>query len=170
MENKSFRVDINQVEEFLRVKAIFGWTLVNKEDLRGNQTILLNMERDPSKINDYYTLKVLEKQYASANRKFPTAALVLAIIGAGFLAGYFVLQSISYFAFSCLVSSLTFFLFAIIFFVLYILLVIKRKAIINKILNEASIRSGVSNDYPNKNNTKEQNDATWALSNTINKK
>ena len=154
METKSFRVDINKIDEFLKIKAAFGWQLVSKDDLKPDHTILLNLQRDPKQVKDYYSLKALERQYESANRKFPVALVVFSIIGAALLVGYFLFKSSPYFAYGFLVASLTSFLIALIYLVLFLLILLKRKKIVERIIDKASKSSGLVIEASNKSENK----------------
>ena len=62
MENKSKRVPLSKVEEYTKQQASFGWSLASQEDLKPNNTVVLNFQREPKEIEDYKATKKLEKR------------------------------------------------------------------------------------------------------------
>lgn len=169
MEKKSVKINFNRVDQYIKDKAVFGWQVVSKEDLK-NQKILLTLQREPKSVDDIKTTKKLEKQYDLLNRRVPLFSIILAIIGGIALALYFVLKPYVIFYISFLYESLTCFCVAFFGIVIFLLLKIKRKTLVKYILDEAAMRSGASRDYPNKHNIKEETETTWALTNTFNAK
>lgn len=169
METRNVKISFNQAEKYANEKACFGWVVVSKED-RGNQTVILKMQRDPKTIDDYKTTRKLEDQYERISRKVPTSTIVFTIIGIAALISYFVLKETFLYAISILVASLTSFAIAFLLLIMFLLLKAKKKSIVALILKEAAIRSGATKDYPSKNNIKPKNDSTWALTNTFSNK
>ena len=168
METKKKRISISRVDQYVQDEACFGWELASKDDLRPNHTILLTLQREPKSLDDPKTTKKLEKQFDRLSRRFPTLALIMALVGGGLLAAYFLLKPYLFFYISFLFASLTCFCVSFFSLVIFLILKINRKQIREYLLSEAMMASGVSQEFPTKHNIKEENETTWALSNTIN--
>ena len=169
METKSKRISIARVDQYVKDKACFGWELKSKDDLKSNHTILLTFQRNPENIDDIKTTKKLERQYDGLSRNIPMLSIIFAGVGGVLLALYFILKPYVFFYISFLYESLTCFCVSFFSLVIFLLLKIKRKEILEYILTEASLRSGVTQEFPTKHNTLEENESSWALTNTFKK-
>ena len=170
METKRVRVNLERLEERTKEEACFGWKVASQDDIKPDHTVVLNMQRDPSQIDDYKATKKLEKQFKSINSSTPTAMIVFLLFGCASFAAYFVLKGQVFFDTAFFIVALTFIGFAILSLLVFIMLKLKRKTIRAYILEEAAIRSGMGKDYPTKRNIKKETDATGALANTFNNK
>ena len=168
METKSKRINISRVDEYIKDQKAFGWELASKDDLRPNHTILLTFQREPKNVADIKVTKKLESQYDRLSRPFPILALIMLILGGGLLACYFLLQPYIFFYISFLYESLTCFSIALFSIIIFIMVKANSKKLRAYILSEAAMASGNSQEFPTKRNIKEENEATWALSKTIN--
>ena len=169
MENKSKRVPLSKVEEYTKQQASFGWSLVSQEDLKPNNTVVLNFQREPKEIEDYKATKKLEKQYNVVNSSMPLLSIIFAGVGVLFLLAFFFLKPYVFFYISFLYISLTSFFIALFSLIIFILLKIKKKEILSYLLSEAALRSGVSDEFPTKHNIQEEGEETWALTHTFKK-
>ena len=169
MENKSKRVSLSKVEEYTKQQASFGWSLVSQEDLKPNNTVVLNFQREPKEIEDYKATKKLEKQYNVVNSSAPLLSIIFAGVGVLFLLAFFFLKPYVFFYISFLYISLTSFFIALFSLIIFILLKIKKKEILSYLLSEAALRSGVSDEFPTKHNIQEEGEETWALTHTFKK-
>ena len=169
MENKSKRVPLSKVEEYTKQQASFGWSLASQEDLKPNNTVVLNFQREPKEIEDYKATKKLEKQYNAVNSSAPLLSIIFAGVGALFLLAFFFLKPYVFFYISFLYISLTSFFIALFSLIIFILLKIKKKEILSYLLSEAALRSGVSDEFPTKHNIQEEGEETWALTHTFKK-
>ncbi len=169
MENKSKRVPLSKVEEYTKQQASFGWSLVSQEDLKPNNTVVLNFQREPKEIEDYKATKKLEKQYNVVNSSAPLLSIIFAGVGVLFLLAFFFLKPYVFFYISFLYISLTSFFIALFSLIIFILLKIKKKEILSYLLSEAALRSGVSDEFPTKHNIQEEGEETWALTHTFKK-
>ena len=169
MENKSKRVSLSKVEEYTKQQASFGWSLVSQEDLKPNNTVVLNFQREPKEIEDYKATKKLEKQYNVVNSSAPLLSIIFAGVGVLFLLAFFFLKPYVFFYISFLYISLTSFFITLFSLIIFILLKIKKKEILSYLLSEAALRSGVSDEFPTKHNIQEEGEETWALTHTFKK-
>ena len=164
MEVKSKRISLSKVDAYVEIQESFGWEVVDKEDLRANNTILLTMQRDGETFIDYRGVRALEKQYHHLHKAFPLALLVSLIIACSLLGAYLALKPTFLYAISFLYGSLTFFGVSTFAFIVYILLIIKRKKLLELILKQASIKAGTNKNWPTKRNIDPENEKTWTLS------
>ena len=170
METKSKRISLSRIEKYVADRKCFGWELASQDDLKPDNTVLLTLQREPKNVDDYKTVKKLEKQYNNLNRSFPLLPIILAGVGGVFLLLYFLLKGQVVFYLAFIYIALTSFFVALFALVVFLLLLIKKKEL-NKILTaEASLRAGLDNSFPNKHNIKEPDDYTGALINSINGK
>lgn len=164
------RIKLSRLESYAEEKKAFGWVVVAQEDLRPDETVVLIMERDPSQVPDYPAIRSLEKQYFLVRRPYSLSMVICALLGAGFLAAYFVTKSLFIFYIVFLYLALTFFCVAVFALLVFLFVLLKKKKILATIRDEAAMRSGGSKDWPNINNTEPENQGTWALTNMISNK
>lgn len=170
METKSKRINLSRIEKYTADKKCFGWEVASQDDLKPNNTIVLTLQREQKNIEDYKTVKKLEKQYDKLNRRFPLLPLILVGVGGLFLLLYFLLKGKVIFYLAFIYISLTSFCVAVFALVVFLFLLIKKKELSEILMSEASRRAGLDNNFPNKHNIKEDTDYTGALINSINGK
>ena len=137
METKSKRIKLSKADKYVEQHEAFGWELVNKEDLRPDNTILLTLQRDPSMFSNYGKIKSFEKQYRKVSRPLPITALILAFIGLALLIAFFFFKNTLVFVYAFLYVSLTFFCIAVYAFLVFLILLIKRRKIQVAIMRNA---------------------------------
>ena len=163
METKSKRVSLSRLEKYVETQQAFGWELVSQEDLQPNHTVVVVMQRDGGSYENFGKVKSLEKQYNSIARPFPTATIVLAVIGLAFLGAYLFFKETLFFAIVFLYLALTFFCIAFFTLVVFLLLLIKRNRLLTAIRKEASNKFGANSDWPTARNVLPEEELTWAL-------
>ena len=164
MEVKSRRISLSKLDQYVEIQESFGWEVVDKEDLRAKNTILLTMQRDGETFLDYKGVRSLEKQYHRLHKAFPLALMVCLIMAGSLLGAYFATKGQFLYAISFLYCSLTFFGVSSFCLILYILLIIKRKKLLETILKQASIKAGTNKNWPTKRNIVPEEENTWTLS------
>lgn len=162
METKSKRIRLSKVDDYVSLNEAFGWSLVSKDDLRPDETVLITMERDRELFSNYNEIRRLEKDYYIIKRPFPLLAIVFAVIGGGLLPVYFMFKGLIV-AIICLYASLTFFIIAFFALFVFILLLIKRRKLLSKILEFASNKSGANKEWPTDRNIAPEEEDTWTM-------
>ena len=163
METKSKRISLSKIEKYVETQEAFGWKVVSQDDLRPNNTVLLVMQRDSGALDNYGKVKSLEKQYNSIARPYPIATVVLVILGLAFLAAYFFLKDMLFFAIIFFYFALTFFCMAFFALVVFLLILIKRNKLLLALKKEAANKSGANKDWPIHQNVAPEEQMTWAL-------
>lgn len=166
METKSKRIRLTKADSYVALNEAFGWSLVSKDDLRPDETVLVTMERDRELYSNYDELRRLEKDYYSIKRPFPLLAIIFAVIGGVLLPFYFAFKGLIV-AIVCLYASLTFFLIAFFAIFIFILLMIKRGKLLKKIMELASNKSGANKEWPTDRNIAPEEEDTWTIRNQI---
>lgn len=162
METKSKRIRLSKVDDYVSLNEAFGWSLVSKDDLRPDETVLVTMERDRELFSNYNEIRRLEKDYYIIKRPFPLLAIVFAAIGGGLLPVYFMFKGLIV-AIICLYASLTFFIIAFFALFVFVLLLIKRRKLLSKIMEFASNKSGANKEWPTDRNIAPEEDDTWTM-------
>lgn len=168
-EKLSKRLHFSKVDNYIKERENFGWTLLSKDQLRPDQTVMVTLQRNISEIDDIKTIKKLEKQYNSLLRPVPLLSIIFALVGGASLAAYFFLKTIVIFYLAFLYVALTCFFIALFTLIIFLLLLIKRKELTAYIIKEASMRSGLSQEFPSKHNIKKETESSWALTHTFKK-
>ena len=120
------------------------------------------MERDRELFSNYDEIRRLEKDYYSIKRPFPLLAIIFAGRGGALLPVYFIFKGLIV-AIVCLYASLTFFLIAFFALFIFILLLIKRRKLLNKIMEFASNKSGANKEWPTDRNIAPEEEDTWTM-------
>ena len=162
METKSKRIRLSKVDDYVALNEACGWSLASKDDLRPDETVLVTMERDRELFSNYDEIRRLEKDYYSIKRPFPLLAIIFAGIGGAILPVYFIFKGLIV-AIVCLYASLTFFLIAFFALFIFILLLIKRRKLLNKIMEFASNKSGANKEWPTDRNIAPEEEDTWTM-------
>ena len=163
METKSKRISLSKIDKYVETQEAFGWTVVSKDDLRPNNTVLLVMQRDAHALDNYGKVKSLESQYNKIARPYPIATIVLVVIGLIFLGAYFFLKPTLFFAIVFFYLALTFFCMAFFALVVFLLILIKRNKLLISLKKEAANKSGANKDWPIHQNVVPEEQMTWAL-------
>lgn len=163
METKSKRISLSRLDKYVENQEAFGWEVVNKEDLRPNNTVLVIMQRDKENFPNYEKVKKLESQYNRIARPYPIATIVLAVIGLAFLVAYLFLKETLFFAIVFFYVALTFFCMAVFALIVFLLILLKRKKLLLALKKEAANKSGANTDWPITRNVIEEEELTWAL-------
>lgn len=166
METKSKRIRLIKVDEYVALNEAFGWTLVSKDDLRPDETVVVTMERDAELFSNYDEIKRLEKDYYSIKRPYPLLAIIFAFIGGILLPFYFAFKGLVV-AIVCLYAALTFFIIAFFALFIFILLLIKRRKLLKKIMELASNKSGANKEWPTDRNIAPEEEDTWTMRSQI---
>ena len=169
METKVKKLTIGKLDKFVELNEYFGWEVVDKEAIRSDQAVLLTMERDRSKFQDFRTIRSLEKQYYRINRPIPLLFLIFVVLGVGFLVAFLTTKNILFFAYSFMYPSLTCFCISVFALVVYLLVLAKRKKLLAVILKQASIKTGTNKEWPTKHNINPDDQSSWALSRLVNR-
>lgn len=167
METKSKRIKLSKADKYVEEQEAFGWEVVNKEDLRPDNTILLTMQRDYSQLPNAAKIKSFEKQYRKVSRPLPVTGLVLIGIGLAFLVAFFFLKSAYFFAYVFLYVAITFFCIATYALLVFLILLIKRKKIQVALMRKAAAKSGSNKDWPTPRNVLPEEDTSWMLSKSV---
>lgn len=168
METKTKKLTMSRLDKFIELNEYFGWEVVDKEPIRSEEAILLTMERDRTKFEDFRTIRSLEKQYYHINRPFPLALLIFVLLGTGFLVTFLLTKNTLFFAYGFMYSALTCFCIAVFALIVYLLILIKRKKLLALILKQASIKTGTNKEWPTKHNVNPEDESSWALSKLVN--
>ena len=163
METKSKRISLSRIDKYVADRKCFGWELASQDDLKPDNTVLLTLQREPKNVDDYKTVKKLEKQYNKLNRSFPLLPIILACVGGVFLLLYFFLKGQVFFNLAFIYIALTSFFVALFALVVFLLLLIKRNKLLVAIKQEASNKVGSNSDWPTQRNVLEEGEFTWAL-------
>ena len=163
METKSKRIKLSRADQYLELYEAFGWELVSQEDLRPDNTILLTMQRDKEKLEDYRRIRKLERQYFHIYYPFPLATIVLLVLGLGPLITYLFVKKTFVYAVSFLYGSLTFFCMAVFAFLVYLIILWKRGKILSYLKKEAANKSGANKDIPTARNILPEDKDSWKL-------
>ena len=163
METKSKRIKISRADQYLELHEAFGWELVSQEDLRPDNTILLTIQRDKEKLEDYGRIRKLERQYFHIYRPIPLATIVLLVLGLAGLITYLFLKKTFVYAVSFLYGSLTFFCMAVFALLVYLIILWKRGKILSYLKKEAANKSGANKDIPTARNVLPEDKDTWTL-------
>ena len=158
-----------KLDKFIEINEYFGWEVVDKEPIRTEEAILLTMERDRDKIQNYRDVRSLEKQYYRINRPLPIALLIFILLGTGFLVSFFMTKKTLFFAYSFMYAALTCFCIAVFALIVYLLILSKRKKLLAIILKQASIKTGTNKEWPTAHNVNPENESSWALSKLANR-
>lgn len=162
MENKSKRMKLSKADEYIAIQEAFGWSLVSKDDLRPDETVLVVMERNSALFSNFGEIRQLEKDYKAIKRPYPLLAIIFAALGGILLPFYFVFKG-DIIAIVCLYGALTFFLIAFFALFIFILVLCKRKKIMSKIMEFASNKSGANKDWPTDRNIAPEEEDTWMI-------
>lgn len=167
VESKSKRIKLSKADKYVETQEAFGWELVNKEDLRPDNTILLTMARDSEQFTNYHKIKSLEKQYHKISRPLPTVGIVNIAIGLAFLIAFFALKQTFVFVYALLYISLTFFCIAVYALIVFLILFLKKGKLQIALKRQAAAKSGSNKDWPTPRNCLPEEDQTWLLSKSI---
>ena len=169
MERKTKKLTMAKLDKFIEINEYFGWEVVDKEPIRAEEAILLTMERDHDKIENYRDVRSLEKQYYRINRPLPIALLIFVLLGAGFLTAFFLTKNTLFFAYSFMYGALTCFCIAVFALIVYLLILAKRKKLLAILLQQASIKTGTNKEWPTPHNINPEDESSWALSRLANR-
>lgn len=169
MEVKRIRINLNKLDKYVEVQEHFGWEVVDKSDLRPNNTILLTLQREQTEFQDYKGVRSLEKQYSRLDKFFPLALIINLVLGAGFLTAYFVTKDMFIYYFTFMYGALTFFGVSLFALIVYLCMLVRRKKIMDTILKQAAIKAGSDKSWPTKHNIFPENETSWALARYINR-
>ncbi len=169
MERKTKKLTMAKLDKFIEINEYFGWEVVDKEPIRAEEAILLTMERDRDKIENYRDVRSLEKQYYRINRPLPIALLIFVLLGAGFLTSFFLTKNVLFFAYSFMYGALTCFCIAAFALIVYLLILAKRKKLLAILLQQASIKTGTNKEWPTPHNINPEDESSWALSRLANR-
>lgn len=164
METKLIKVKEDKVDDKIDFYASFGYVLLEKEELEDGK-VALTFERDKDRLaaGSYGKLKKGEKAYRSISRPYPLGFLIAFVIGAIFLALYFVLKQSFAFYIIFLYVALTFFGLSLYLLIIFLVLFAKRRSLLKKVVKTVAIEAGTAREYPLENNIKEEGDDTWAI-------
>ena len=166
METKSKRIRLSKVDDYVALNEAFGWSLVSKDELRPDETVLVTMERDRELFSNYDEIRRLEKDYYSIKRPFPLLAIIFAVIGGILIPFYFFFKGLIV-AIVCLYAALTFFIIAFFALFIFVLLMIKRRKLLSKIMEFASNKSGANKEWPTDRNIAPEEEDTWTIRNQV---
>ena len=167
VESKSKRIKLSKADKYVETQEAFGWELVEKEDLRPDNTILLTMARDSANYHNFNKIKSLEKQYHRVSRPMPIACIVNAVIGLAFLIVFFITKSSFAFAYGFMYLALTFFCIAVYAAIVFLILFFKKGKLQVALKRQAATKSGSNKDWPTPRNCLPEDDNTWLLSKSI---
>ena len=166
METKSKRIRLIKADDYVALNEAFGWSLVSKDELRPDETILVTMQRDRELFSNYSEIRRLEKDYYAIKRPYPLLAIIFAAIGGVLLPFYFIFKGLIV-AIVCLYASLTFFLIALFALFIFIIVLCRRKKLLSKIMEFASNKSGANKEWPTDRNIAPEEEDTWTIRSQI---
>lgn len=166
MEVKSKRMKLIKADEYIAMQEAFGWTLVSKDDLRPDETLVVTMERNPELFSNYKELRSLEKDYNNISRPFPLLTIIFAIIGGVLVGLYFAFKGLVI-SFAFIYGGLTCFLIALFALAIFIILLIKRRNLLKKVLEYVGNKTGVNGEWPTPRNVAEETEDSWIIRSQI---
>lgn len=168
MESKYIRVKANKVEETVDFYASFGWTLCeDKEELPGGK-VGLTFERDKKRLDDsYHTVKKGERVYNQISRPYPLGALISLGIGCALLVLYFTMRQLFAYYIVFLYGALTFYAVTVYLLIVWLVIFIQRRILMNKLVYNVGLQAGTLREYPLKNNILEEDDDTWVIAENV---
>lgn len=169
MERKTKKLKLPQLDKYVEINEYFGWEVVDKEPVRSDEAVLVTMERDAAKLENYHSVRVLEKQYFHILRPIPVLLMIFLVLGTGLLVTFLMTKNLLFFAYGFMYASLTCYCIASFALVIYILILIKRKKLLETLLHQASILTGTNKEWPTKHNVNPDNETSWALSKLTNR-
>lgn len=167
MESKYIRVSEKKAEEKIDFYTAFGWTLVGEREQLPNGKVGLTFERDKKELESFDKIRRAEQAYAQISRPYPLAALITLAIGSALLILYFVLQKQVVFYLGFLYLSLFAYAMSIYLLIIFIIIVIKRRGLQNKIVQNVGAEAGTIRELPLKNNIEKENEDTWLIANNL---
>ena len=170
METKSKRIKLSKADKYVELQESFGWELSSKEDLRPDNTIFIVLERDRNNFQDYGRIRALEKQYEKINRPIPIREMVVLGIGLALLIAYLFFKNTLVFSYLFLYGALTFFCIDVFLLIIWLILFIKKEKLLAAIKLEASNKSGANKDWPTPRNIAPEEEMTWAIYDSVNKR
>lgn len=167
MESKYIRVKEKKVDEKIEFYSAFGWTLVGDRDQLPNGKVGLMFERDKKSLDSFDKIKAGEHAYARIARPYPLGAIITFAIATALLVAYFVLQKIFILYIIFLYLSLATYSVTIYLLIVFLIIFIKRRGLLNKIVNNVGIEAGTIKELPLKNNIEKENEDTWLIANNL---
>lgn len=166
MENKAERIKYEKVEDEIVASECFGWVHVSTTDMHPDNTVLLTMTRDDTNPN-IGALRKLEKQYKNISRLYPINAFVLVGVGLIFLIAYFILRKFPAVALVLIILALTFISLSIFTGLTFLIIMLKRKYLLESIKKEAGQLSGKVKQWPYNNNVMKAGEKSWVIRNNL---
>ena len=167
MESKYIRVSEKKAEEKIDFYTAFGWNLVGEREQLPNGKVGLTFERDKKELESFDKIRRAEQAYAQISRPYPLAALITLAIGSALLILYFMLQKQVVFYLGFLYLSLFAYAMSIYLLIIFIIIVIKRRGLQKKIVQNVGVEAGTIRELPLKNNIEKENEDTWLIANNL---
>ena len=167
MESKYIRVSEKKAEEKIDFYTAFGWNLVGEREQLPNCKVGLTFERDKKELESFDKIRRAEQAYAQKSRPYPLAALITLAIGSALLILYFMLQKQVVFYLGFLYLSLFAYAMSIYLLIIFIIIVIKRRGLQKKIVQNVGVEAGTIRELPLKNNIEKENEDTWLIANNL---
>ena len=168
MESKYIKVKAKKADDTIDFYASFGWVLCEEKEELPHGKVGLTFERDKKRLDSsYHTIKRGERMYQKISRPYPLGALIALGIGSVFLALYFVLRQAFAYYIVFLFASLTFYAVAIYLLIIFLVIFIERRKLLNKLVYNVGLQAGTLREYPLQNNILEEEDDTWVIAENI---
>ncbi len=168
METKYLKVKEKKVDDTIDFYASFGWVLSGEKEELPNGKVGLTFERDKHRLEgDYRTVRRGERVYRQIARPFPLAALITLAIGCAELVLYFTVRDVFAYYIVFLYGCLTFYAITVYLLIIFVIILVKRRSLLNKLVYNVGLQAGTLRDYPLQNNILEEEDDTWAIAENL---